>query len=134
MVLIPLGVTALMTGAAEKHNRDAAEVSEEGGRLDVRPGVLVDLPAKNVLGAVGVELPGGIVEGDIIAPERIQLLSTAAVLGDVSTRRLEVAEHVLLHGYCISRKDEAGYEQAEKNRAERKAIAQRSLEQRTGNA
>ncbi len=79
-------------------------------------------------------IAGGIVEGDIIAPERIQLLSTAAVLGDVSTRRLEVAEHVLLHGYCISRKDEAGYEQAEKNRAERKAIAQRSLEQRTGNA
>lgn len=70
---------------------------------------------------------GGIVEGDIVAAERIQLLSTAAVIGDISTRRLEVAENVILHGYCISLKDESRYIEAEKDRIDRKALAERTL-------
>ena len=43
----------------------------------------------------------GIVIGDIVAPQGIKLLSSAAVIGDVTTRRLVVEDRVVLHGKCI---------------------------------
>ena len=46
----------------------------------------------------------GIVIGDIVAPKGITLLSTSAVIGDVTTQRLQVEDHVVLHGHCISLK------------------------------
>lgn len=72
-------------------------------------------------------ISGGIIEGDIIAPERVQLLSTGAVYGDVSTKRLEIEENVILHGYCLSRHDAETYTEAEKKRIDRKAIRSRVL-------
>lgn len=52
----------------------------------------------------------GIVIGDIRAPEGVKLMSTSTVIGDVSTRRLQVADKVVLHGHCISISDEERYE------------------------
>ena len=66
---------------------------------------------------------GGVVEGDVIAPEGVDILSTGAVIGDVITKRLSVAESVLLHGYCFAVNDQARFEEACFARNNRKAAA-----------
>lgn len=48
---------------------------------------------------------GGIVEGDVFAPEEIQLFSTSSVYGDVITKKISVAENCFIHGMCIAIKD-----------------------------
>lgn len=48
----------------------------------------------------------GIVIGDITAPLSIKLLSTSAVIGDITSKRLVIEDKVILHGHCITLKDE----------------------------
>lgn len=55
---------------------------------------------------------GGIVEGNITAPDKVQLFATAAVIGDIATRRLELADNVLFQGHCIALSDPAEYDEA----------------------
>lgn len=55
---------------------------------------------------------GGIVLGDIYAPNGIKLLSSSAVLGNISTRNLEIEENVIFHGHCIALHDEEEFNQA----------------------
>jgi cytoskeletal protein CcmA (bactofilin family) len=45
---------------------------------------------------------GGIVLGDIIAKEGVTLLSSAVVVGDIITRKVQMEDRVVFHGYCIS--------------------------------
>jgi cytoskeletal protein CcmA (bactofilin family) len=45
---------------------------------------------------------GGIVLGDIIAREGVTLLSSAVVIGDIISRKVQIEDHVVFHGYCIS--------------------------------
>jgi len=54
----------------------------------------------------------GIVEGNITAPEHIQLFESAVVIGDLTTKRLELAENVIYHGHCISLSNEDEYNDA----------------------
>lgn len=55
---------------------------------------------------------GGIVLGDIYAPGGIRLLSSSAVIGNISTRRLEIQENVIFHGHCIALKSEEEFTQS----------------------
>ena len=55
---------------------------------------------------------GGIVEGDVIAPEGVDVLSTGAVIGDIITKRLSVADSVLLHSYCFAVDSQERFEEA----------------------
>jgi cytoskeletal protein CcmA (bactofilin family) len=41
---------------------------------------------------------GGVVVGNILASERLIILPTAMVLGDITTRRIEAREGCLVHG------------------------------------
>ncbi|MDR2110837.1 MAG: polymer-forming cytoskeletal protein [Spirochaetaceae bacterium] len=41
---------------------------------------------------------GGVVYGNVLASERLIILSTGLVLGDIITRRIEAAEGCLIHG------------------------------------
>ena len=58
VVAVPLGVAALAHAAAEEDDGGARGGREKRRGGDGGPGVLVDLPPDDVLGAVGVELPG----------------------------------------------------------------------------
>ncbi|GHV83142.1 cell shape determination protein CcmA [Spirochaetia bacterium] len=49
---------------------------------------------------------GGVVYGNVIASERLVILSTGLVLGDIITRRIQVDEGCLVHGKIIVCKDE----------------------------
>ena len=55
---------------------------------------------------------GGIVLGDIYAPEGIKLLSSSAVIGNITTKWLEIQENVIFHGHCIALKDENEFSRA----------------------
>ncbi|MDE7228517.1 MAG: polymer-forming cytoskeletal protein, partial [Treponemataceae bacterium] len=48
----------------------------------------------------------GVVIGDITAPKGITLLSTSAIIGDMTTGRLQIEDDVIVHGHCISLKEE----------------------------
>jgi cytoskeletal protein CcmA (bactofilin family) len=43
---------------------------------------------------------GGLVKGDIFASERVEILSTGVVIGNIETPRLIVQDDVILHGKC----------------------------------
>lgn len=69
----------------------------------------------------------GIVEGDIIAPEGVRLFSTAAVTGDIVTKKLFVEEKVFLQGHCIVLDDDVSYNDAKSLWQDSKAIREKSL-------
>jgi cytoskeletal protein CcmA (bactofilin family) len=69
---------------------------------------------------------GGIVEGDISAPEFIKIFATSAVFGDVMTHHLEIAEQGFFHGHCISMKNAGEYQQAVNDRRDIKSIRART--------
>lgn len=68
---------------------------------------------------------GGIVLGDITAPAGITLLSSSAVVGDVTTKKLQVEDKVVLHGHCISLNKDETYADAVKQFLEEKTFKSR---------
>ena len=63
------------------------------------------------------------VQGDIIAPESVEILSTGLVLGSILTKRIRIEEDVLFHGFCFAVNDQAEFERAEKEYKNRQGLA-----------
>jgi cytoskeletal protein CcmA (bactofilin family) len=55
---------------------------------------------------------GGVVDGNILASERLIVLPTALVLGDITTRRIEAGEGCLIHGRVRVCQDEDSWNRA----------------------
>ena len=66
---------------------------------------------------------GGIVLGDILAKENVTLLSSSAVVGDIISRKVQMEDKVIFHGYCISVSDEAKYTAESERYLQAKAIS-----------
>ncbi len=45
---------------------------------------------------------GGVVKGNVVAPDRVIVLSGAVLLGDVVTRRIQADEGCLIHGRILA--------------------------------
>jgi cytoskeletal protein CcmA (bactofilin family) len=73
---------------------------------------------------------GGFVLGDIRAPEGIRLFSTSIVIGDIVTRKLEIAENVIFHGHCVALKQTDEYETMLAELQTKKTIAARASQRR----
>lgn len=71
----------------------------------------------------------GIVIGDVIAPKRLKIFSTAVVIGDVYTKRIQIADKSIFTGHCISHKNEEDYEKSKKDFETEKSV----LENKIGN-
>lgn len=78
--------------------------------------------------AKSVSVIGGIVYGNIIAPDSVKLLSTSVVIGDIQTHRLQSDEKVILHGHCISLLEQNPYENAVLDWQNKKAIQEKSIQ------
>jgi cytoskeletal protein CcmA (bactofilin family) len=65
---------------------------------------------------------GGIVLGDITAKDGVTLLSSAAVVGDIISRRVQIEDHVIFHGYCISLDSEEKFTDESERYLQAKAI------------
>jgi cytoskeletal protein CcmA (bactofilin family) len=70
---------------------------------------------------------GGVVIGDIVAPEGVQLLATSSVIGDLVTKRVRVEDQVLFHGYCIALENETSFSDAQRLWQDVKAIRSKSV-------
>ncbi|MCR5290926.1 MAG: polymer-forming cytoskeletal protein [Treponema sp.] len=68
----------------------------------------------------------GLIIGDVTAEESIHLCSTSMVIGDVITRSLEIEDHVVINGYCISI-DSEDYQDRVKKRLDEKAIRSKAI-------
>jgi cytoskeletal protein CcmA (bactofilin family) len=69
------------------------------GNLTVKGRVVIGEGARmrsNISGTV-VTI-GGVVQGNVLASERLTILATALVLGDIITRRIQADEGCLIHG------------------------------------
>ena len=49
----------------------------------------------------GTVVVGGIIKGNVFAADKVIILSTGMILGNVNTPRLIVEEGVLMHGNCL---------------------------------
>lgn len=74
---------------------------------------------------------GGVVEGNIIAPDFIQLFETASVIGNISTHRLELQDGVVFHGHCISLSNREEYQEARSKFVDKAAITSSVLHSTT---
>lgn len=68
---------------------------ESEGFLYIEDGALVKADIK-----VGSIVVGGVVHGDIIARDKLEMLSTGQVFGNVQTAKLKIADGVVFEGKC----------------------------------
>ena len=65
------------------------------GYLFIDDGALVKADIK-----VGSVVIGGVVHGNIVATEKLEMLSTGKVFGNVTTSKLKIADGVIFEGKC----------------------------------
>ena len=83
------------------------------GNVNARGRVVVGEKARMKSNVSGAAITiGGIVYGNIIASESLVILSTALVIGDIITRRIQADEGCLIHGKVSVCQDEAAWNKA----------------------
>ncbi len=65
---------------------------------------------------------GGIIKGNIHAVESVKVLSDAAVIGDILSKKVQVEASAVFHGHCISIKDDSEYSKISGEYLQSKAI------------
>lgn len=87
------------------------------GRLFIDPEATVNASRIRATSVV----VGGTVRGDIEAPDRVEMLPSAKVFGNVRTARLRIADGVIFEGACEMIRDAAAYDPFASHKAEGKA-------------
>ncbi|MDR0554240.1 MAG: polymer-forming cytoskeletal protein [Treponema sp.] len=83
------------------------------GDLDARGRIIVGQNARMKSNISGTAITiGGVVYGNILASERVIILSTALVLGDIITRRIQADDGCLVHGRIIVCSTESKWNEA----------------------
>jgi cytoskeletal protein CcmA (bactofilin family) len=70
------------------------------GRLVVEDGAEVKATIR-----VGSVVVGGIIRGNILAKEKLEMLATGKVIGNIKTAKLKIADGVVFEGKCEMIKD-----------------------------
>lgn len=70
---------------------------------------------------------GGIIKGNIKSSDSVKILAEAAVIGDVISRKVQVDGSAIIHGHCISIKDEAEYGKVSGEYLQSKAIKEKVI-------
>lgn len=70
---------------------------------------------------------GGIIEGDVYAPESIKLMASSSVMGDVMTKKLNLETNCILHGQCINISDDQEFEDAVEKLKDFKAVRSKAI-------
>lgn len=93
------------------------------GKIETTSNVIVGDSAriKGNINASSIVI-GGIVIGDVIAPKGIKLLENSILIGDVSTKSLQIGENVIFNGHCISLGNEDEYLSSTRRFQEQEAI------------
>ena len=72
-------------------------------------------------------ISGGIVEGDVVAPEFVQLFSSAIVRGDVISKKITAEQNSIIDGYCISIKDDEKFEKMKNQWFDKRSITDKNI-------
>lgn len=93
------------------------------GRIESSSNVIIGDRAK-IKGDIHAKsiVIGGIVLGNITAPNGIKLLSNSVVIGDLITKSIQIEENVIFNGHCISLSSEEDF-----NRASQQFINQQAI-------
>ncbi|MDD5928472.1 MAG: polymer-forming cytoskeletal protein [Spirochaetales bacterium] len=70
---------------------------------------------------------GGIILGNVFATDNVKLLSGAVVIGDVISHKVQIEDSAVIHGHCISLKNEELFEKTSNDYLQKKAIKDRIL-------
>ena len=83
------------------------------GNLKTQGRVVVGESARMRSSITGTNITvGGVVDGNIMASERLIVLPTALIIGDIVTRRIEAAEGCIIHGKVRVCQSEETWERA----------------------
>jgi cytoskeletal protein CcmA (bactofilin family) len=83
------------------------------GNVTVRGRVVIGEKARMKSNISGTSVTvGGVVYGNVIASEQLIILSTALILGDIITRRIQADEGCLIHGKVSVCPDEKSWNKA----------------------
>ncbi|GMO27536.1 MAG: polymer-forming cytoskeletal protein [Spirochaetaceae bacterium] len=83
------------------------------GELDASGRVVIGERARMKSNITGTAITiGGVVKGNVLASERLVVLSTGLILGDVITRRIQADEGCIIHGNIIVCRDDAQWKSA----------------------
>ena len=98
------------------------------GKIEASGNVIIGNKAR-VRGNISASsiVVGGIVEGDISAPNGIKLLSNSIVLGDIYTKSLLIEENVIFNGHCICLSNQEQFETQTKSYIEQKEIQEKVI-------
>lgn len=93
------------------------------GRIESSSNVIIGDRAK-IKGDIHAKsiVIGGIVLGNVTAPNGIKLLSNSVVIGDLITKSIQIEENVIFNGHCISLSSEEDF-----NRASQQFINQQAI-------
>ena len=83
------------------------------GNLNTQGRVVVGESARMRSSISGTSITiGGVVDGNILASERLIVLSSALIIGDIITRRIEAGEGCIIHGKVRICQNEESWERA----------------------
>ncbi|MDR2211652.1 MAG: polymer-forming cytoskeletal protein [Spirochaetaceae bacterium] len=83
------------------------------GNLHSKGRVVVGETARMRSSITGTNITiGGVVDGNILASERLIVLPSAMIIGDITTRRIEAGEGCLIHGKVRVCQTEESWERA----------------------
>ncbi|MCR4789978.1 MAG: polymer-forming cytoskeletal protein [Treponemataceae bacterium] len=72
-------------------------------------------------------ISGGLIEGDIVAPDSVQLFSSAVVLGDIISKKLKADQNSIIQGYCLSVNNDDEFEELKNRWIDQRAIADKNI-------
>jgi len=97
---------------------------EVKGNLHVNGKVVVGAKARMRSSITGTSITiGGVIDGNILASERLTVLSSAMIIGDIITRRIEAHEGCLIHGRVRVCESEESWERAKSEYRDKPAPA-----------
>ena len=70
---------------------------------------------------------GGIVNGDIVAPEFVQIFSSAVILGDVISKKVKIEQGAIVEGYCVSVSDEEEFIAAKEKWQDKRSVTEKTF-------
>ena len=70
---------------------------------------------------------GGIIKGNIMASESAKILAEAAVIGDIISHKVQIDGSAVIHGHCISIKEDSEYSKASDEYLQLKAIKEKVI-------
>jgi len=83
------------------------------GNLNAKGRVVIGESARMRSSIAGTSITvGGVVDGNILASERLIVLPSAMIIGDIFTRRLEAAEGCMIHGRVRVCQNEESWERS----------------------